>query len=116
MKRVALALTLCLAAIACTGDDTTTPPIDAAADVDATAGIDAATDGGSAIDAPGACVLPTASITCTDNTACTAVCGNAVCHNFMQVGMRCTSPCTPGGNECPSGWSCNNMGLCRPPN
>jgi membrane-bound lytic murein transglycosylase A len=97
--------------VACTGDDTSPPPIDAAVGLDGSGG-----DGpGGAIDAPTACVLPTTPITCADNTPCAAACGAAYCYNFMQVGMRCTMACTAGGTECPSGWTCNGMGRCRPP-
>ncbi len=79
--------------------------------VDASAGTDAATD------APAACNLPTTKITCTvgNDAPCTAVCSTAYCYNFMQLGVVCTKPCTVVG-DCPSGWSCNNMGRCRPPN
>ena len=79
-------------------------------------------DDGSAIDAPAidsgidaaACILSPTVVSCTDDTPCTAVCGNAYCYNFMQVGQVCTTPCTDVG-DCPAGWSCNNMGRCRPP-
>ncbi len=111
MKALLLAAaTLAATSLGCTGGDDTTTPIDAPM-LDGTGGPD-----GGGPDAPAACVLPSTSITCTDNTPCTSVCGNAYCYNFMQVGMRCTQPCTPGSTtECPSGWSCNNMGRCRPP-
>jgi hypothetical protein len=90
------------AAVACGGDDGDPVPIDAAG----------------AVDGPPACVLESAIVTCTigDDSPCTAVCGNAYCYTFNQVGTLCTQPCTPGNNaECPSGWTCNNMGRCRPP-
>ena len=112
MKALLLAAAMLAAtSLGCTGGDDTTTPIDAPQG-DGAVG----PDGGGGPDAPAACVLPSTSITCTDNTPCTSVCGNAYCYNFMQVGMRCTQPCTPGSTtECPSGWSCNNMGRCRPP-
>ena len=48
------------------------------------------------------CPLPATPITCTagDDTPCTAVCESSYCHNI---------------DDCPGGWSCNNMGRCRPP-
>jgi hypothetical protein len=121
MKCLLLALSVMLAAMAgCTGDDTTTPNVDAAASIDGTGGgIDAPAG---TIDAPGgtpdaatACILPTQSITCTDNTPCTNACAGAFCYNFNQVGMRCTNTCTSAA-QCPAGWVCNGMGRCRPPN
>lgn len=112
MKRLLFALAVVLApTVACTGDDTSPTPVDAAG-ADGTTD----TDAGTGVDAPGACVLPTTSIACTDDTPCQAACATSVCYNFMQVGMRCTMACTPTGNECPAGWQCNNMGRCRPPN
>jgi hypothetical protein len=73
-------------------------------------------DGASGPDAAPTCVLPSAVITCTvgDDTPCTGTCGNAYCYTFNQVGTLCTQPCTVAG-DCPAGWSCNNMGRCRPP-
>lgn len=84
------------------GDDDGTAPVDAA----------------DRLDAPAACNLPTATIACTvgNDAPCTAVCGSGYCYNFNQVGVVCTKPCSqavPG--DCPSGWTCNNMGRCRPP-
>ena len=112
MKALLFALAALVATtVACTGDDTSTPPIDAASGSDGTAD----TDASGTIDAPMACVLPTTSIACTDNTPCTAACAGAYCYNFMQVGMRCTNNCA-GPADCPAGWSCNGMGRCRPPN
>ena len=83
--------------------------------------IDAAGDGsgtGSEIDAAGACILQPAIVNCTigDNSPCTAMCANAYCFTFNQVGTLCTQPCAVGStDQCPTGWSCNNMGRCRPP-
>lgn len=110
--RVALCALGVAALAACGGDgDDGAPPDDAPA-------ADGGGDDGGGIDAA-ACVLPATPITCTagDNGPCTAVCGNAYCHLFNQVGTLCTQPCTPGGDpaECPTGWTCNNMGRCRPP-
>jgi hypothetical protein len=94
-----------MALAACGGDD----------DGDDTSAVDA--PGG--IDAPNACVLPAAVTTCTvgDDAPCTALCADAFCYNFMQLpNPVCTSACNPGDNSaCPAGWSCNNMGRCRPP-
>ena len=79
-------------------------------------------DGGEADAAP-ACVLPATTITCTvgDDAPCTAVCGAAYCYSFGAGGggggtaqTVCTSGCTTV-DDCPSGWTCNNMGRCRPP-
>ncbi len=112
MKALLFALAALVTTAACTGDDTSTPPIDAPAGLDGDNGTIDAPPG--AIDAPMACVLPTAPITCTDNTPCAAACAGAYCYNFMQVGMRCTTSCA-GPADCPSGWSCNGMGRCRPP-
>jgi hypothetical protein len=63
-----------------------------------------------------ACLLPVETIDCTagDNAPCVAECAEAFCRNFMHTGEVCTSPCD-GGDDCPEGWSCNNMGFCRPP-
>lgn len=91
------------------GGDDIDQPIDAPDVSDG--GIDSG-DGG------GACVLNPTVVTCTagNDAPCTAICANAYCYNFNQVGTVCTQPCTPGSSgECPSGWSCNNMGRCRPP-
>ena len=35
--------------------------------------------------------------------------------SFQQFGVVCTKACTAIG-DCPTGWSCNMMGRCRPPN
>jgi hypothetical protein len=108
MKRLLLAVLVLIAtAAACdggSGDDV--PDIDAAP-----------SDGVPPIDAA-ACFLPSTTISCTigDNTPCTAMCASAYCYNFSQVGTVCTQSCTPGSSgECPTGWTCNNMGRCRPP-
>ena len=111
MKALLFALAALVTTAACTGDDTSTPPIDAAAGLDGDDGTDAPSG---TIDAPMACVLPTTPITCTDNTPSAAACAAAYCYNFMQVGMRCTNSCA-GPADCPAGWSCNGMGRCRPP-
>ena len=95
-----LAAVLALAAgTACGGDDGV-PPI----------------DGPAAVDAASVCNLPAAVITCTagDNSPCTAVCDTSYCHLFNQVGTICTKACAVV-EDCPSGWSCNTMGRCRPP-
>ena len=106
---LAAATILTLSTTACTGDDddVVTPPVDAANN-----------DGTQLIDAPpGACNLPTTPITCTvgNDAPCTAACGTAYCYNFSQFGVVCTKACTVVG-DCPTGWSCNMMGRCRPPN
>lgn len=113
MKRTLLAFLIALAPLtACetgSGDDVP-DPVDAAIDGDPGDGMGP--------DGPGACVLPSATITCTvgNDGPCTAVCGGAYCYNFSQVGNVCTNNCTPGNNSaCPTGWTCNNMGRCRPP-
>ncbi len=103
---VSLAATLAAFGLAaCDADDDPTP-------LDAPTGL----DGPPGIDAPSACNLPSTIITCTagDNAPCTAVCDTAYCYNFSQVGTLCTKACT-GIGDCPSGWTCNNMGRCRPP-
>ncbi|HVK72590.1 MAG TPA: hypothetical protein VM734_04695 [Kofleriaceae bacterium] len=96
-------LAVAVAASACSGDDG-----DGSGDVDAAPGVDAP-----------ACTLPSATTTCTvgDDSPCTALCATAYCHNFGQLpNPVCTQACTPGStDECPSGWTCNNMGRCRPP-
>lgn len=97
MLRTSLALLLTFAAAACTGDDGGSTAIDAAPGPDAPV-----------------CVLAATPTTCTDDTPCQAMCGQAYCYLFNQVGMVCTQPCT-GVGDCPTGWSCNNMGRCRPP-
>lgn len=97
MLRTSLVLLLTLTAAACTGDDGGSTAIDAAPGQDAPV-----------------CILPATTITCTDDTVCQSSCGQAYCYLFNQVGMVCTQPCTVVG-DCPTGWSCNNMGRCRPP-
>lgn len=76
-------------------------------------------DGPAGIDAANACALPSATTSCTegDNTPCTALCEQSYCHNFAQLPTPvCTHNCPPGDNTaCPSGWTCNGMGRCRPP-
>lgn len=72
----------------------------------------------SGVDAAPRCELEPAAVTCTvgDDSPCTAVCAEAYCHNFEQLGVVCTQDCTTGvDEECPEGWRCNNMGRCRPP-
>ncbi|MCB9560533.1 MAG: hypothetical protein H6709_14505 [Kofleriaceae bacterium] len=100
-------LALAAGGAACGGDDDgggiDAAPTDGAATVDATAA-----------DAPAACVLPATITDCTDDTPCQALCGDAYCYTFNQVGTLCTQPCGVA-DDCPSGWSCNNMGRCRPP-
>jgi hypothetical protein len=93
--RLALAAALTLAVAACGGDD-------------APAGPDAAA---------GVCNLPPEPIACTegDDSPCTAVCDVSYCHLFGTLGQNvCTRACTDVG-DCPTGWSCNMMGRCRPP-
>ncbi|HVV82925.1 MAG TPA: hypothetical protein VHE35_07580 [Kofleriaceae bacterium] len=105
------ALALSTTAAMC-GDDDGAPAPDAPVSLDGSPG-----DGTPAIDAPmGTCNLPSQIIHCTvgDNGPCTAVCPTAYCYNFQMVGVLCTKPCS-GGGDCPSGWSCNMMGRCRPP-
>lgn len=98
---VLLALTALTAACGGDDDDGVTP-------------VDAATS----IDAPAACNLPAQTIACTvgNDAPCTAMCPSAYCYNFQQVGVVCTKPCSQGvPTDCPTGWTCNNMGRCRPP-
>lgn len=118
MKRLMLAFTMLLAPLAAcdsgSGDDIQT--IDAP--LDGSSGPDGAGGGDAGADAAGACVLPTTTISCTvgNNAPCTAACAAAYCYGFGQVGNVCTNACTTGGTgQCPTGWSCNNMGRCRPP-
>lgn len=98
-----LAVAAALAACGGSDDDGTGDPIDAAAGVDAA----------------NACVLPSATTTCTvgDDTPCTALCAAAYCYSFGQLPSPvCTQACTVGStDQCPTGWTCNNMGRCRPP-
>ena len=115
MKRSSLALVLVLgsllSSVACDsgdGDDIETP-LDAPA-----TNLDGAPGDGSG----GAC-LPEAVITCTvgNDAPCAAACASSTCYNFNQLGPVCTMSCSPGGSgECPSTWTCNGMGRCRPPN
>jgi hypothetical protein len=117
-SRLIFALVMVACAAACSGDDDGdggdgdgTPAIDAPA-----SSIDAPD---TPIDAAMACVLPTQTITCTvgNDAPCTAACAGAYCYAFGQVGSVCTQACTAGmTGQCPTGWSCNNMGRCRPPN
>ena len=108
------ACTLAFASIAaftaCSSDDgDDDQPIDASTQI----------DGANQIDAPAACTLASTVVNCTvgNDAPCTSVCAAAYCYNFNQVGMLCTQNCTAGSiDECPTGWSCNNMGRCRPPN
>jgi hypothetical protein len=108
-SRIALALCAAGALVGCAGDDGDGP-----------GGVDAAVgqDGGSG-DAPMACVLPTATTACTvgNDAPCQALCAAAYCYNFNQLpNPVCTTTCTPGTpGQCPAGWTCNNMGRCRPP-
>lgn len=78
-------------------------------------GVDAA----AGVDAANACVLPATTTSCTvgDDAPCTAMCPTAYCHNFGQLPTPvCTQSCTVGStDQCPTGWTCNNMGRCRPP-
>jgi hypothetical protein len=78
-----------------------------------------AIDAASGTDAANACVVPATTTSCTvgDDAPCVALCATAYCHNFGQLPTPvCTNPCTIGStDQCPSGWSCNNMGRCRPP-
>ena len=103
-RRFLLAFTLCLAA--CGGDD----------DGGDNTAVDSPSGG---IDAPAACVLPAQTTACTvgDDAPCQALCAQAGCYNFMQLpNPVCTTNCTVGStDQCPSGWTCNNMGRCRPP-
>jgi hypothetical protein len=99
-----LAATLFLAA-ACTAD----PPVASNTMPDAMPG---------APDAAPACVLPTTTVSCTvgNDAPCHADCADSFCYNFQQLpNPVCTSMCPNGASDCPSGWSCNNMGRCRPP-
>ncbi len=99
LRRAMMLLAIALAAPGCGGDDV--PPAGA---------VDAAV---------AACALPTTTVTCTvgDDAPCTASCATAYCYNFSQLPTPvCTKGCTPGSTtECPTGWTCNNMGRCRPP-
>lgn len=76
-------------------------------------------DAASGVDAANACVLPSSTTSCTVGMdgPCTALCPMAYCYNFSQLPTPvCTTSCTVGStDQCPSGWSCNNMGRCRPP-
>lgn len=82
----------------------------------ATTGAGCGDDGGSTVDAAPACTLPSAIVTCTagDSAPCTALCANAYCFTFNRVGTVCTEACAVA-TDCPAGWTCNNMGRCRPP-
>ena len=105
LSRIAIAWLAAVAIAACTGGDD-----DGAAPVDAQDGT---------IDAANACVLTTTTTACTvgNDAPCQALCATAYCYNFMQLPSPvCTMTCTVGSTgQCPSGWSCNNMGRCRPP-
>jgi hypothetical protein len=85
-------------------------------DDDGSGDVDAA---GGGTDAPAACVIPATTTSCTVGTdaPCQALCGTAYCYNFSQLATPvCTQSCTAGStDQCPSGWTCNNMGRCRPP-
>jgi hypothetical protein len=110
IRRLTLALLLSLttALAACTSSDDAPPPPD-----------DTEVDAGTTADAATACILPMAPVTCTvgNDGPCSAVCGGAYCHTFDQFGTVCTQACAPGSTgTCPTGWRCNNMGRCRPPN
>jgi hypothetical protein len=101
----ALAFAIATALAACGADDDGNTP-----DVDAAAG---------GTDAPNACIISSTTTSCTigNDAPCTASCANAYCYNFSQLPTPvCTQSCTIGStDQCPSGWTCNNMGRCRPP-
>lgn len=68
-------------------------------------------------DAAAACVLDPTPVECTvgDDAPCTAVCGDAYCYMYGQLPAAvCVTACS-GVEDCPDGWTCNNMGRCRPP-
>lgn len=75
-------------------------------------------DASPTIDGAMVCVLPSTVTTCTvgQDAPCAALCSGAYCYAFGQVGTVCTQSCVAGtSGGCPDGWSCNNMGRCRPP-
>lgn len=76
-------------------------------------------DAASGTDAANACTVPAQTTSCTigNDAPCTALCATAYCYNFNQLPTPvCTTSCAIGStDQCPSGWSCNNMGRCRPP-
>jgi hypothetical protein len=102
MRALSIAFVVGLLA-ACSGGGTTSP-----ADVDADPG---------APDAGPACILPTDTIACTvgDDSPCASQCGESYCYNYSQLPSPvCTEACS-SVSDCPSGWSCNMKGRCRPP-
>lgn len=106
--RIITSALVAFAFTACAGDD-------GGGDDDSTQ-IDAASGG---TDAPAACTIPATTTSCTvgNDAPCQAQCGTAYCYNFSQLPTPvCTQSCTAGStDQCPSGWTCNNMGRCRPP-
>ena len=103
--KVAFAICAALALLvpACGGDDD--------GGGDDSAAVDAGVDGAAA------CVLDPAPVECTvgDDSPCTAVCAEAYCYMYNQLpSAYCVTACT-GVEDCPDGWTCNNMGRCRPP-
>jgi hypothetical protein len=64
--------------------------------------------GGGQGGAGGAGLLPFGS-ECTEN----AQCESNLCHDFNADGPHCTIPCPPNPDDCPGGFGCNGMDVCK---